>query len=63
MQAYDATLFEPPAPVAYVSLQDPRTGAAVSNVPLLIDTGAVVLGSQLGGELWSPRRIRIDRLG
>jgi predicted aspartyl protease len=42
MPKYDVENFDPPAPVAYVSLQDPETGASLSNVPVLIDTGADV---------------------
>jgi len=42
MPKYDAENFDPPAPVAYVSLRDPATGVSLSNVPLLIDTGADV---------------------
>jgi predicted aspartyl protease len=42
MPKYDSESFDPPAPVAHVSLRDPVTGASLSNVPLLIDTGADV---------------------
>jgi predicted aspartyl protease len=42
MPKYDGVNFDPPAPVAYVSLRDPVTGASLSNVPMLIDTGADV---------------------
>lgn len=42
MTAYDASLFSPPAPVASVTLRDPETGIDVSDVPMLIDTGADV---------------------
>ncbi|MBU2609505.1 MAG: retropepsin-like domain-containing protein [Chloroflexi bacterium] len=42
MPAYDANRFDPPAPVAYVTLRHPTTGAIVSDVPLLMDTGADV---------------------
>lgn len=40
MPAYDATLFDPPAPVAYVTLRNPDTGAVYSDVPMLLDSGA-----------------------
>jgi predicted aspartyl protease len=40
MPEYDAEKFEPPAPVAYVTLRNPATGALLSDVPMLIDTGA-----------------------
>jgi predicted aspartyl protease len=42
MPKYDAENFDPPAPVAYVSLRDPATGASLSDVPMLMDTGADV---------------------
>jgi predicted aspartyl protease len=37
---YNATYFNPPAPVAYVTLRNPATGAMLSDVAMLIDTGA-----------------------
>lgn len=40
MPEYDAENFDPPAPVAYVILRNPATGASLQNVPMLIDTGA-----------------------
>jgi hypothetical protein len=40
MPEYDAENFEPPAPVAYVTLRNPATGVLLSDVPMLIDTGA-----------------------
>lgn len=40
MPDYDAENFEPPAPVAYVTLRNPATGVFLSDVPMLIDTGA-----------------------
>ncbi len=40
MPSYDATHFDPPAPIAQVILRDPHSEAAVSDVPLLMDTGA-----------------------
>jgi hypothetical protein len=42
MPAYDATNFRPPAPVALVTLRSPANGTIVSNVPMLLDTGADV---------------------
>lgn len=42
MPAYDTRLFSPPAPVAKVTLRNPETGVAVSDVPMLLDTGADV---------------------
>ena len=40
MPSYNATHFDPPAPVAQVRLRNPHNGATVSDVPLLLDTGA-----------------------
>ena len=40
MTAYDAGRFDPPAPLASVSLRHPETGATQSGVPMLIDSGA-----------------------
>ncbi|MCU0875351.1 MAG: retropepsin-like domain-containing protein [Pirellulaceae bacterium] len=42
MPAYDATLFDPPAPVAMVTIRSPTTGESVDNVAMLIDSGADV---------------------
>jgi hypothetical protein len=42
MPKYDAENFDPPAPVAYVSIRDPATGVSLSDVPMLLDTGADV---------------------
>jgi len=40
MPDYDSENFDPPAPVAYVILRNPATGISLSDVPMLIDTGA-----------------------
>jgi predicted aspartyl protease len=40
MPEYDSENFDPPAPVAYVTLRNPATGVSLSDVPMLIDTGA-----------------------
>lgn len=40
MPDYDSDNFDPPAPVAYVTLRNPLTGVSLSDVPMLIDTGA-----------------------
>ncbi len=42
MPAYDATLFQLPAPIAYVTLRNGSTGAVALDVPMLLDTGADV---------------------
>jgi hypothetical protein len=42
MPRYDAENFDPPAPVAFVTLRNPATGVSLSDVPMLLDTGADV---------------------
>jgi hypothetical protein len=42
MPAYDASQYDPPAPVARVDLRSNVTGALAKDVALLIDTGADV---------------------
>jgi hypothetical protein len=42
MPAYDSTLFDPPAPLARVIIRHPLSGTSVSDVPMLLDTGADV---------------------
>jgi predicted aspartyl protease len=42
MPAYDGSRFDPPAPIAAVILRDHTSGATVSDVLLLVDTGADV---------------------
>ena len=40
MPDYDGNYFEPAAPVAYVTLRSRTTGLSLSDIPMLIDTGA-----------------------
>jgi hypothetical protein len=40
MPAYEASLFDPPAPAIKVALRKTGNGSTVSNVLLLLDTGA-----------------------
>lgn len=40
MPAYDQTWFQPPAPLARVTLRNPANGATWSDVPMLLDSGA-----------------------
>ncbi len=42
MPAYDAALFEPPAPVARVTLRNIASGESCGNVPMVLDSGADV---------------------
>ena len=40
MTGYNSTEFDPPAPVAYITLQNGVTGIEWSDVPMQLDTGA-----------------------
>jgi len=42
MPAYNASDFDPPAPVAYVTLRNRLTGAMWVDVPMQLDSGADV---------------------
>ena len=42
MPAYDETWFDPPAPLARVILRNPHNAVTVSDVPMLLDSGADV---------------------
>ena len=42
MPGYDAADFRPPAPTALVTVRSPDSGSSVSNVSMLLDTGADV---------------------
>ncbi len=42
MQAYDAAQFDPPAPVALVTVKSAQLGTVIHDVPMLLDTGADV---------------------
>jgi len=42
MPRYSEHDFDPPAPVAWVILRDPGSGASLGGIPMLIDTGADV---------------------
>jgi hypothetical protein len=42
MQAYDASRFDPPAPLALVMVRSERPNLVISDVPMLLDTGADV---------------------
>jgi hypothetical protein len=42
MPAYDASSFEPPAPLAHIILYNPHNMKTVSGVPMLLDSGADV---------------------
>ena len=40
MPAYDDSSFDPPAPIARVSLRNPESNETVIDVPMLIDSGS-----------------------
>src|SRR5262245_38817630 len=40
MPVYNATLFNPPAPLALVMLRNKETGVVLPEVPMLLDSGA-----------------------
>src|SRR4051812_29999913 len=42
MPGYEMTLFDPPAPMARVTLVNPANGKSITDVPMLLDTGADV---------------------
>jgi hypothetical protein len=42
MPTYDDHFFHPPAPLVRVTLRNSQDGETVSNVPMLIDSGADV---------------------
>jgi hypothetical protein len=42
MPTYDTARFDPPAPLALVDVSNSSTGASLSDVPMLLDTGADV---------------------
>jgi hypothetical protein len=42
MPAYESSGFRPPAPVAFVVVRSPTGNAAVTSVPMLLDSGADV---------------------
>ena len=54
MPNYDASHYDPPAPVAQVTLRDTNSGALLPNVLLLLDTGA---------DITLLPRMAVDRLG
>jgi hypothetical protein len=42
MPAYDEHFFTPPAPLARVTIRNPENGTTLSDVPMLLDSGADV---------------------
>lgn len=42
MPAYDSTAFQPPAPVARVTIKTPDASTTIPDVPMLLDSGADV---------------------
>jgi len=68
MPGYDTLNFDPPAPAARVTLCNPDNGMTVSDVLLLLDTGADVTllprsaVEPLGVALLAGRALRTGRL-
>ena len=57
MPVYDGVIYTPPAPVAYVTLRDATGGSSITDVPMLIDTGAdATLLPALRSRRWASRR-------
>jgi hypothetical protein len=42
MPEYDANLFDPPAPLAQITLRNPQNASTLADVPMLLDSGADV---------------------
>jgi hypothetical protein len=65
MPAYDSDRFDPPAPLAYVTLRNADNGTALPDVPMLLDSGADVTlvprstVGELGAELVSDSRYEL----
>lgn len=61
MPAYDTEEFNPPAPLARVSLRSPHNGLMLNDVPMLIDSGSDVtlIPKTVVSELKLVRRDRI----
>ncbi len=53
MPAYDTSRLDPPGPIALVTVRSPSSKASVTDVPLLMDTGAdvTILPAPLVGDL------------
>lgn len=50
MIAYNAVTFDPPAPVAYITLRNGDSGSEWSDVPMQLDSGAdITLPRQQSG--------------
>lgn len=54
MPSYDSIFFQPPAPLAKIALHNPLDGAILTDVPMLLDTGA---------DVSLVPRIYVERLG
>ncbi len=65
MPAYDSERFDPPAPVAWVTLRNPANNAVLPDVPMLLDTGSDITlipqaaASQLEAEVIMDRRYQL----
>lgn len=59
MPVYDSRVFDPPAPLARVSLRSLHNGAIVTDVPMLIDSGADV--TLIPGTFINELRLELDQ--
>ena len=66
MPAYDDSRFDPPAPIARVSLRNPESHGTITDVPMLIDSGSdltllpAVFVEQLGPNVPSERDYELE---
>ena len=66
MAAYDSDLFDPPAPLARVTLRAIQTRKIITDVPMLIDSGSDLTLipeasiAELGANLQSDKRVELQ---
>ena len=66
MAAYDSDLFDPPAPLAHITLRAIQTRKIITDVPMLIDSGSDLTlipeasVAELGPNLESDKRVELQ---
>ena len=66
MPAYDSDLFDPPAPLAHITLRAIQTRKIITDVPMLIDSGSDLTlipeasVAELGPNLESDKRVELQ---
>src|SRR3989442_752278 len=66
MPAYDSDLFDPPAPLAHITLRAIQTRKIITDVPMLIDSGSDLTlipeasVAELGPNLESDQRVELQ---